>query len=81
MKVSIVAALRHKIPAGKKAGRGCGDTAAAGDEQLGSCTVGKMKYTVLCGKWQVNPRGDVPSVSLNRWPYLRGSAEAGFNSC
>jgi hypothetical protein len=45
----------------KKRGR-CGDTDAAGDEQLGSCTTGNMKYSAICVQWQVeqvNPRGDV----------------------
>ena len=30
---------------------------------------GQVKYTALCIHWQVNPRGEVPSASWNRWPY------------
>ena len=31
-----------------------------------------MQYTALRVQWQVNPRGDVPSASWNRWPLRRG---------
>jgi hypothetical protein len=57
-----------KISAGKKAGEGFGDAAAASDKQLGSCAAEKMKYAALIVQWQVNPRGYVPSESWNRWP-------------
>ena len=40
-----------------------------------------MKYKVLCVQWQFSPRGNVPLVSLNRCSWLRGGADAGFNSC
>jgi hypothetical protein len=45
-----------------------GDATAAGDKQLGSCAAEKIKYSALRVQWQVNPRSDVPSASLNRWP-------------
>ena len=31
-------------------------------------------------QWQVNPRGDVPLANSSRWPYLRGGADACFDS-
>jgi hypothetical protein len=62
----------HKLGVEKTGGRGVGDAAAAGDKQLGSFAAGKMKYDALCIQWQVSPRGDVPSESWDRWPYLRG---------
>jgi hypothetical protein len=37
--------------------------------------------TAVCIQWQISLRGDVPSVSWNRWPQLRGGADTGFSSC
>jgi len=69
--------LAWKVRSGALGGRGrkyAGEkgggegASAASDVQLGSCTARKMKYTALCLQFQVNPRGDVPSASWNRWP-------------
>jgi len=49
--------LKNSLEAGstrdKKGGGGGGggDAAAAGENQLGSCTAGKVKYTALCVQW------------------------------
>jgi hypothetical protein len=40
-----------------------------------------LKYAALFLQWQFDLRGDVPSASWNRWPYLCGGTDAGFNYC
>jgi hypothetical protein len=37
---------------------------------------GHSGSTALFVQWRGNPRSDIPSTSSNRWPQLRGGADA-----
>jgi hypothetical protein len=55
------------------------EAVAAGEEKLVSCTAEQSKYCSICTV-ALEPCGDLPFTSWNRWQCLRGGAD-GLNSC
>jgi hypothetical protein len=56
------------------------DAAAAGEEQLVSCTAEQSKYLSTCTA-TLDPCGDLPFTSCGRWQCFRGGADVDLNSC
>jgi hypothetical protein len=56
------------------------DAAAAGEEQLVSCTAERSKNFFICTA-TLDPCGDLPFAIWGHWQCFRGGVDEGLNSC
>jgi hypothetical protein len=56
------------------------DAAAAGEDEVVSCTAEQTKYFSICTV-TLDLCGDLSFTSLGPWKCLRGGAAVGLNSC